>query len=261
MKIKEHLKNLQKLIPNNLLLYFQNLHSTLLSKWIVSLGSQPLEFNHKSAMVFSPHQDDETLGCGGMIALKREQGIRVAVTFLTDGRGNSGIKPRSQQETIQIRKQEAVTALKILGVNTTDIHFLEQPDGTLQSLLKEERKQLVDKLAELIITYQPQEVYVPHRKDCHRDHEATYELVKAAMVQARVKVDLLQYPIWLMWRAPLFIILKLADISPAYRLSIQGVQDKKYRAISSYKSQIESLPPNFVKQFLEANEVFFKAKF
>ncbi len=35
--------------------------------------------------MFSPHQDDEAFGCGGMIALKSEQGIPVVVVFLTDG--------------------------------------------------------------------------------------------------------------------------------------------------------------------------------
>lgn len=261
MNWKKYLKKIQKLVPQSLLFSLQSIHSKLLFNWILCLGSQPLEFTPKSAMVFSPHQDDETFGCGGIIALKREQGIPVTVTFLTDGQGNGGLLPRSPEQIIELRKQEALTALQCLGVDKADIHFLEKPDGKLQNLQEQERKYTIEQLVELLKLHQPQEVYVPHSKDCHQDHEATYNLVKEAIAQAKMQVDILQYPIWLMWRAPLFLMLKLSDISFAYRLSITGVQSKKFQAINSYNSQIESLPPGFVKRFLGANEVFFKAKF
>src|SRR4030065_330273 len=38
-----------------------------------------------SAVIFAPHQDDETLGCGGTIMLKRKAGTPVACVFMTDG--------------------------------------------------------------------------------------------------------------------------------------------------------------------------------
>ncbi|NMG06428.1 PIG-L deacetylase family protein [Brasilonema sp. UFV-L1] len=260
MKTKEILKFFQKLIPMNLLYLLQNIHSSLLFRWILLKGSEPIGFSKKSAMVFSPHQDDETFGCGGMIALKREHGIPVTVAFLTDGQGSHGPDSQIKEKIIQIRKQEAVKALEILGVETSKIHFLEKPDGTLQDLQKEQREQTIQQLAELLILYQPEEVYVPHRKDCHKDHEATYELVKEAIAQVKIKVELLQYPIWLFWRAPLFIMLKVQDIAAAYRLSIESVQEKKNRAIASYCSQLENLPRSFVKRFVGSYEIFFKAE-
>lgn len=260
MKIKQTLKFLQKLVPNNLLFLLQDIHSRLLFQWILRRGSEPLTFSQKSAMVFSPHQDDETFGCGGMIALKREHGVPVAVAFLTDGQGSQGQDSLLKKELIDTRKQEAVEALEILGVETSKIHFLEKPDGSLQDLQQEQRQQTIQQLAELIKLYQPEEVYVPHKKDCHKDHEATYELVKEAIAQVRIEVELLQYPIWLFWRAPLFIMLKMQDIAAAYRLSIISVQDKKNKAIATYCSQVENLPRGFVKRFLGSYEIFFKAE-
>ncbi len=99
MKHKNSLVKLEKIIPNNLLNQIQYIHSSLLSWWILTCGSKPLVFNQQLAMVFSPHQDDETLGCGGMIARKREQGIPVVVTFLTDGRGSHGLDPHIQLQS------------------------------------------------------------------------------------------------------------------------------------------------------------------
>ncbi|AFY34954.1 PIG-L deacetylase family protein [Calothrix sp. PCC 7507] len=259
MNIKKYLQRLQKLLPNTWIEQMQYMHSSLLSRWILNNKSQPLAFSQKSAMVFSPHQDDETFGCGGMIAIKREYGIPVVVVFLTNGQGLGGLEPNSPNEIIQIRQQEAVTALNILGVETSAIHFLEKQDGTLPDLKNEEKKQAIAEVIELLKHYQPEEVYVPHYKDCHRDHEATYKLVKEAITQAKLTVELIQYPIWLFWRAPLFIMLNFQDIAAAYHFSITSVQDKKSRAIASYYSQIQSLPRGFIQRFLGTHEIFFKS--
>ncbi|MFM7367053.1 MAG: PIG-L deacetylase family protein [Sphaerospermopsis kisseleviana] len=255
--LKTTLMELQKLIPSNLLNTVQYIHASLLAKFILGWGSEQFQFSEASAMVFSPHQDDETLGCGGMIARKREQGIKVAVTFLTDGRGSHGTDTNIQNQIIQIRKQESLEALSILGISPSEIHFLNKKDGSLPDLNPEEKQQTIAQISELLKRYQPGEVYVPHRKDCHRDHEATYYLVKEAIAQSGIKVQLLQYPIWVLWRAPLFILLKFNDIKSAYRLSITSVQEKKKRAIAAYPSQMQTLPPGFIKRFLSSEEIFF----
>ena len=39
----------------------------------------------RSAIFFSPHQDDETLGCGGTIIRKKRMGAEVKIVFMTDG--------------------------------------------------------------------------------------------------------------------------------------------------------------------------------
>ncbi|GAX38079.1 PIG-L deacetylase family protein [Nodularia sp. NIES-3585] len=256
--MKTQLQRLQKIFPHTWLEQLQYIHSSLLCRWILLRGSQTLAFNQKSAMVFSPHQDDETFGCGGMIAHKREQGIPVIVVFLTDGQGSGGSVPNAQNNIVQIRQQEAIEALSILGVEASEIHFLAKLDGSLQDLNNDDKQQTIEQVSELIRCYQPGEVYVPHRKDCHKDHEATYKLVKAAIAQNNLIVDLLEYPIWLFWRSPLFILLKLDDLAAAYCFSITSVQAKKKRAIASYKSQIESLPRGFIKRFLGSYEIFFK---
>jgi LmbE family N-acetylglucosaminyl deacetylase len=137
---------------------------------------------------------------------------------------------------------------------------LDKQDGTLPDLNSSERQQTIEQISNLLKHYQPGEVYVPHRKDCHKDHEATYYLVKEAIAHSKIKVELLQYPIWVFWRAPLFILLKLKDITAAYRLSITSVQQQKKTAIAAYPSQIKNLPRGFIKRFLHSEEIFFKAE-
>ncbi|QLE56524.1 PIG-L deacetylase family protein [Nostoc sp. TCL26-01] len=256
MIVKKQLQYVQNLIPHTWLEKLQFLHAWLLWKWLLSGGSQPLANNQKSAIIFSPHQDDETFGCGGMIAHKREQGIPVTVVFLTNGQG--AFSPELQNHIIQTRQQEAVKALQILGVEAKNIHFLGKPDGYLPDLNHQERHQTIQQIAQLIKDEQPEEIYVPHSKDCHKDHEATYDLVKTAIAQLNVTTDIFQYPVWLFWRSPLFILLKLSDLTAAYKFSIASVQDKKKQAIHSYSSQITNLPRGFIQQFLNTHEIFFK---
>jgi LmbE family N-acetylglucosaminyl deacetylase len=258
MNKKQALISLEQLIPKKLLNQLQYFHYRLISWWILHWGSHPLKFSQKSAMVFSPHQDDETFGCGGMIAQKREGGIPVAVTFLTDGRGSHGTDCQIQNQMIQIRQQESLTALDILGVNSADIHFLNYQDGSLTTLNSLAQEEIITQISALLKRYQPGEVYVPHRKDCHQDHEATYKLVKQAIEQSHITTELLQYPIWVFWRSPLFILLKLQDIAAAYRLSVTSVRSKKQKAITAYSSQVQMLPDGFIKQFLNSEEIFFK---
>lgn len=260
LSIKVYLQKLQRLIPIFWLEKVQYIHSWLLYKWLLFGGSQPLLCSKKSVMVFSPHQDDETFGCGGMIASKRENNIPVTVVFVTDGKGSKSLNADWQKQIIQTRQQEAIAALKILGVEPSHIHFLAKPDGNLPELNDAEHQQTIDEITELVNHYQPEEIYIPHKKDCHRDHEATYQLVKTVIQQAKFKVDIFQYPVWLFWRAPIFILLKMPDIAEAYNFSITSVQDKKKRAIASYASQINNLPRGFIKQFLNNYEIFFKTE-
>jgi hypothetical protein len=39
----------------------------------------------KPAIIFAPHQDDETLGCGGTIIRKKQAGANLQIVFMTDG--------------------------------------------------------------------------------------------------------------------------------------------------------------------------------
>lgn len=236
----------------------QEFHSNLLVSGIINLTSDSMAINQKPAIVFSPHQDDETLGCGGMIALKRAENVPVSVVFLTDGQGGVGDSTHSREEKIQIRKQEAIAALNILGVESTQIHFLDRPDGTLCHLSDQQRQQTVRQLVQLLRSHKPGEVYVPHRHDRHPDHEATYALVRSAIAESEIEVSLLQYPVWILWKAPLLIDLKVQEITGAHRLSIQSVKTKKKDAIAVYDSQCSVLPRGFLKKFVSPYEFFWR---
>jgi LmbE family N-acetylglucosaminyl deacetylase len=219
--------------------------------------NQLLAVNGKSALVFAAHQDDETFGCGGVIALKRQQQAHVGIVFLTDGRLGTSENFRSDN-IVQVRRREAMEALAILGIAKEEIHFLGEHDGDLQQLSAERRVNLVSKLIELLRSFQPREVYVHYKKDRHADHEAAYNLVSEAIAASGMKVDTYQYPIRVLWQAPLFMDLQLYEIAGAWRLPILAVSKQKKRAIEKYESQKTILPQGFLRQFHLPYEIFFK---
>jgi N-acetylglucosamine malate deacetylase 1 len=241
--------------------------SMLQFRWLLHIASKPLTVNQKSAMVIAPHQDDEVLGCGGLIRLKREQNVPVQIVFITNGAASHAKHPKFQSgEMVPIRQQEALSALSILGVDSEQIHFLDKPDSQLQNLDASKRQQTIEQLAQLLKSFQPGEVYVTHRQDRIKDHEVTYELVQAAIQYSGIEVDILQYPIWILWKSLLFRDLKLHELAYAHRISIHSVQSKKIEALEAYRSQclpIDAetsavLKPGFLRRFLVPYEIFFK---
>lgn len=225
--------------------------------WLLRLKSQPIEVNKKPAIVFSPHQDDETIGCGGMIALKRSQGIPVKVVFLTDGR-YGGSDSLEQEQIIQYRQEEANSALNILGIEPSQRQFMNEADGSLAHLSPGQRNLLIAKLVEIIQSFEPQEVYVPHHHDGHPDHEETYSLVKSAIEILNMPIDLIEYPIWMLWRNPLSSQDIFHKNTNTYRLSISDLKEKKHQAIASYKSQTPNLPISMKQAMFSSYEMFFK---
>jgi LmbE family N-acetylglucosaminyl deacetylase len=82
------------------------------------------------ALIVAPHPDDETLGCGGAIALLRSIGCDVRVLVVSDGTLSH---PNSQKypplALRELRESETISALAVLGVDATTINFLRLPDG------------------------------------------------------------------------------------------------------------------------------------
>lgn len=146
----------------------------------------------RSAWVVSPHPDDETLGCGGLIARKRRDGVRVGVVFVTDGEACHG--PEGNHEGLAERRQaEARAACGRLGVPEQDVHFLHLPDGEVEEHVGEG----VTQLTELFRRSPADELCVPYRLEPPADHKAASVIGRLAAIEAGMNADVLEYPVWL----------------------------------------------------------------
>jgi LmbE family N-acetylglucosaminyl deacetylase len=98
-----------------------------------------------SILVVSPHPDDESLCCGGVIDTARRAGAKVAIVWVTNGDGfkwdamvvEKKLRPRAgaYRELAKQRSTEARAAAAVYGVEPGSLFFLGYPDRGVLSLL------------------------------------------------------------------------------------------------------------------------------
>ena len=207
-------------------------------------------------MVFAPHQDDESLGCGGTIILKREAGVPVKLVFMTDG-STSHSRFVGKSDLHRIRNEEALQAAGKLGLDRADVEFLDFPD----SQLGESEADAVARVLKILHRCGPDEVFIPYRLDGTPDHEATNRILVSAVSQYDRPIRVCEYPIWL-WNSwpwvPLQLPLNRGAITEVRRTIKTGcgldilrkfrsgafVGDKlhaKFEALAQHRSQMTQL--------------------
>ena len=173
-----------------------------------------------NVLVVAPHPDDETIGCGGTIALLSAEGYRVVVAFLTSG--ERGLPEMAPDRARALREAEAEKAAATLGV--ADVVFLRQPDSQLALVAAT----AAAVLRRTVDDERPRRIYVPHSGEWHEDHAIAASIVSAAIEpEWREEIELLAYEVW----TPLARPDEIEDISP--------VMDQKLTALRCYPSQLE----------------------
>ncbi len=225
-------------------------------------------------LVVAPHPDDETLGCGGAIALLQASGTAVQVLVVSDGtqsHPNSVEYPAPRLR--QVREAETRLALSVLGVEAEQVTFLGLPDGAVPSVSPQpagsphtaSARVALERCTVALHRVAPGTLFVPYRHDPHRDHRATWSLVQAAIAGLPQRPRLIEYPIW-DWdpqqRQP------LEARYQAWRLDIAPYHEAKRRAIACYRSQTTDLiyddptgfrlAPELIATFLNPWEIFLE---
>jgi LmbE family N-acetylglucosaminyl deacetylase len=229
-------------------------------------GSRPYVVPEAVTVVIAPHPDDETLACGGLIARKRHEGLPVHVIFITDGSASHPNHARLNSAAIaELRRGETMRAMTCLGVERTAVHFLEEPDGTLKAIDPTRRENLVQRLAALLATLGPGEIFLPCNPDGSSEHDAVFGFTVDALARTGLAATVWQYPIWCWWN-PSLLLRHWVSARDLRRLPLEDYQRAKRRAIHCYQSQINplapdpepALPPGLVDVFLTDTEFFFR---
>lgn len=167
-------------------------------------------------LIVAPHPDDETLGCGGILAL---YGPQCDVLLMTDGRkGGPADGSQTEEQTAAIRKSEFELAMDGFGIH--EYKELAIPDSTLKA-----NKNKVSGMNLKGYDY----IFVPNRSERHPDHRAAYDIIKRLCKRQKAKAQLLEYEVW----SPI--------ISPNRFLDISQVMEKKTQGLMAYVSQIAEL--------------------
>jgi len=211
--------------------------------------------------VLAPHPDDESLGCGGLIAEACARGRPPVVAILTDGAGShphSRIWPRARLASL--RADEVRAAAACLGLPPDQLVMLGAPDGGAPHE-GPAAAALAARLAALAAGCGA--ILTSWRHDPHTDHAAAWAIASEA---ARLTgATLWEYPVW-GWTLP------ETPLSPfawtGVRIEVAAHLPAKRRAIAAHRSQHGlvvtddpegfTLPPAFLALFDRPFEVLVR---
>lgn len=114
------------------------------------------------SLILSPHADDETIGCGGLIYRRVHEGhpVHVVAFSSADASLPDGYGPGTT-------RREMVRACQTLGVPQTQTRCLDYPVRRFPEC----RQDILEQMRFLAQELQPRVVVVPAECDCHQDHQ------------------------------------------------------------------------------------------
>ncbi|HEX3402883.1 MAG TPA: PIG-L family deacetylase [Acetobacteraceae bacterium] len=191
----------------------------------------------KSCLVLAPHPDDESLGCGGLIAACCAASRPPVVVILTDGSGShpgSRLYPPAKLATL--REQEVAHAVRVLGLPPERLICLREPD-TNAPHVGPRFDAIVRRLSDYVRDLDCSTILAPWRLDAHRDHESAALL---ACQTARVaRIQHLSYPVW-GWTLADDVDVDEVTVQ-GWRLDVAAQLDVKRNAIAAHASQYGGL--------------------
>lgn len=217
----------------------------------------------RKTIVFAPHPDDESLGCGGAIALLRKYDVPVRVIAMSDGTLSHPNSVRFPAEKLrELREKEMKNALEILGVTEDKIRFLRYRDRCVPGENDVNFFDAVETVKNILSAEKPQTIFAPWRLDPHPDHRATWQLVRRAIDSLNFPVRLIEYPIWL-YELATENDLPVENEIQAWRLDIARVVQIKQTAIRAHESQVTGLIDDDPQGFRLSAEILehFRAPF
>ena len=171
--------------------------------------SLPLEqeLPGKKVLVIAPHQDDESIGCGGTLIKHVKNGGRLEIMFCTSG----GEK----------RMYESKDAAKILGSRIN--HFLQ---FDIRSLSKNV-DQLSERFMELFNRIKPEIIFLPFMIDNHQDHIAISKAFIKTYNKKKINAMIYAYSVW-------------TTLIPNVAIDISEQWEQKKQAIDGQEMKISS---------------------
>ena len=218
-----------------------------------------------TTVVIAPHPDDESLGCGGIIALLKKEGRSVKIVFVSDGsmsHPNSKKYPASL--LMQLREKEALTAVKILGVPKKDCFFMRLKDGAVPHEMDKNFDNAVSVMNNILTSINADAILLPWKHDPHTDHQACWKIINKSLLDLETPVQLYHYLIWFWERGT--PDLEIRNAVDWFKIDISTVIPLKLKAINAHQSQVSKmidddengfiLSPGVISHFEDQYELF-----
>ena len=197
-------------------------------------------------IVFAPHPDDETLGCGGTLLKHIEAKDKVHWAILTDIYTDQGFTEKiintRKKEINQVKNKFKFASTHQLNFRTTELD-------------KVPMNKLILQISHLIKKIKPEILYVPFYGDIHSDHFAAFNAISACTKSFRypfIKKILAYETI----SETEFTLVHNNVFKPNCWVDITKYLSKKINIMSIYKSEVGTHPFPRSKKNIEALATF-----
>lgn len=167
----------------------------------------------QKVLVLAPHQDDEVIGCGGVLLRLKELNANVQIIFLTDGKELS-----NPEKSVEIRRKEAKEVCVSLNARMEYLNIdnvtLDIEQDHLQKLVN-----LLDNDWDAVFTVWP------------LDNPPKHRLCSYLVGKAIQNIKNRNYPIYL--------YAVHTDLLPNFYEDVTEVIDDKQKLIKMYSSQLD----------------------
>ncbi len=189
----------------------------------------------KRILVISPHPDDVSINCGGVMALLRKYN-KISAFIMTTGY-RSYVPNKTKEEIIEIREKETIKESKVSGFIPyfLRLNFYDDYKGKFEN---KDIKEVIQKLKKI----NPDIIFVPQKNDRHPTHKLSRNIVLKCLKRMRKKKELWNYETtWALFDSGKF---NLIVPFPEKILKL------KIKAVKQHKSQITRTPYDVVVRSL-----------
>ncbi|MEQ8651365.1 MAG: PIG-L deacetylase family protein [Kiloniellales bacterium] len=168
----------------------------------------------KVAVVFGPHPDDIEIGAGGTIAKLAAADWQVHLIILTD---------EADAGSAATRRDEAIKAAAVLGIDAERVHFCGFPDTQLSQIPS---GRAIGQLREVLQAIGAYDLVIANgRADSHTDHKTAHDIAIAAVRNCPI----LLYPV--------VNSLIESEFHPRLFVNTTPFRAQKHRALAQHASQ------------------------
>jgi LmbE family N-acetylglucosaminyl deacetylase len=142
----------------------------------------------KSMLVLAPHQDDETIGCGGVLALQAATKNAAGIVMLQDGATGYEDLGISREALTALRNEESRQAAAVIHLDAPV--FFGHPH------LSESIPEATERLQCILRQREVDAVFVPFVLDAHPDHRVANYILAGALKGISWDVRVFGYEVW-----------------------------------------------------------------
>jgi LmbE family N-acetylglucosaminyl deacetylase len=210
------------------------------------------------------HPDDETFGCGSVLAHAAASGVESVVVCATRGELGDVAGGLTADEIGHLRECELRAACDMLGVARVEVLGWRDSgtdgDAAADCLVSATTVDVAKAVAALIDDVRPDVLMVPEGSDGHRDHLATRDATLAAIEMAAWKPT--RTYLWCLTRSDLTefagIEMGTPDEAITTIVDVRRYLDLRWKAMRAHASQTppyDSMSPELQDRFLASDHL------